>query len=186
MLLGTSILERVSAEAASRADRQRAGRADPAVAGAGERVCPADRGRVVPLPHAVRRGAAAQAEARASGPDRPLHRRAARWYERNGRLTDAVRHAAQAGDWQLAAGLVVDGLAISEIIEPRAGQSLAREFASMPHGRPGPGRSPTWSGPLPSCPLASLNPVPPRSRPPKACLGAFRPTRRPRPGWPQR
>jgi LuxR family transcriptional regulator, maltose regulon positive regulatory protein len=29
-----------------------------------------------------------------------LHQRAARWYQQNGMLTDAVRHAAQAGDWQ--------------------------------------------------------------------------------------
>ena len=35
-------------------------------------------------------------------PDRVviLHQRAARWYERNGLLTDAVRHASRAGDWQ--------------------------------------------------------------------------------------
>ena len=77
-------------------------------------------------------------------PDRmaALHRRAARWYERNGSLTDAVRHAAQAGDWPLAAGMVIDGLAISEIIEPRGGQSLAAEFAGMPHGR-------AWTEPQP-------------------------------------
>ena len=64
-----------------------------------------------------------------------LHRRAARWYERNGLLSDAVRHAAQADDWQLAAGLVIDGLAIGEIIEPRAEPSLAGEFARMPQGQ---------------------------------------------------
>jgi len=40
----------------------------------------------------------------------PLHRRAARWYERNGQLTDAVRHAAQASDWPLASRMVIDGL----------------------------------------------------------------------------
>ncbi|MGH3182184.1 MAG: hypothetical protein ACRDOE_09810, partial [Streptosporangiaceae bacterium] len=59
-------------------------------------------------------------------PDRvaALHQRAARWYERNGLLTDAVRHAAQAGDWPLAADMVIDGLAIGQIIEPRRGQSL--------------------------------------------------------------
>jgi LuxR family transcriptional regulator, maltose regulon positive regulatory protein len=28
-----------------------------------------------------------------------LHQRAARWYQQNGMFTDAVRHAAQAGDW---------------------------------------------------------------------------------------
>ena len=64
-----------------------------------------------------------------------LHRRAARWYESKGLLTEAVRHAAQAGDWPLAADLVIDGLAIGEIIEPRVEPSLAGEFASMPHGQ---------------------------------------------------
>ena len=66
---------------------------------------------------------------------RSLHRRAARWHERSGRLADAVRHAGQAGDWPLAARMVVDGLAISEIIEPRHGRFLAGEFRGMPqHG----------------------------------------------------
>ena len=68
-------------------------------------------------------------------PDRmaSLHRLAARWHERNGSLTDAVWHAAEAGDWQLAASMVIDGLAIGEIIEPRGSQSLADGFRRMPH-----------------------------------------------------
>ena len=53
-------------------------------------------------------------------PDRcRLHRRAARWYQHSGPLTDAVRHAAEAGDWALASDMVINGLAISELIEPR-------------------------------------------------------------------
>jgi LuxR family transcriptional regulator, maltose regulon positive regulatory protein len=77
-------------------------------------------------------------------PDRVvvLHQRAARWYERNGLLADAVRHASRAGDWQLAAGMVIDQLAIGQIIEPRDGQSLAGEFAGMPPGQ-------AWTGPAP-------------------------------------
>jgi len=71
-----------------------------------------------------------------------LHRRAAEWYERNGRLTDAVRHAARAGDWPLAARMVIDGLAIGEIIEPRGGRPMADEFAAMPAGE-------TWAEPHP-------------------------------------
>jgi LuxR family transcriptional regulator, maltose regulon positive regulatory protein len=84
-------------------------------------------------------------------PDRvaALHQRAARWYQRNGLLTDAVRHAAQAGDWQLAAGMVIDSLAIGQIIEPRPGQSLAEEFASMPPGQ-------AWTGPQPHLVLAAI------------------------------
>ena len=61
-----------------------------------------------------------------------LHRRAARWYQRRGALIDAVRHAVQAGGWPLAASIVIDELAVSEIIEPGHGQSLAQEFAAMP------------------------------------------------------
>ena len=71
-----------------------------------------------------------------------MHRRAARWYERNGRLTAAVQHATQAGDWQLAASMVIDALAISEIIEPRGSPSLAGEFRRMPRGE-------AWAGPQP-------------------------------------
>jgi LuxR family maltose regulon positive regulatory protein len=69
-----------------------------------------------------------------------LHQRAARWYERNGLLTEAVRHASRAGDWPLAAGMVIDQLAIGQIIERRGGRSLAEEFADMPLAR-------AWSGP---------------------------------------
>ena len=84
-------------------------------------------------------------------PDRVavLHRRAARWYERNGQLTDAVRHAARAGDWQLAASMVIDELAIGQIIEPRDGQSLAEEFAGMPPGQ-------AWTEPQPYLVSAAL------------------------------
>jgi LuxR family transcriptional regulator, maltose regulon positive regulatory protein len=77
-------------------------------------------------------------------PDRraQLHWRAARWYERHGQLTDAVRHAAETGDWHLAASIVIDGLAIGEIIQPRGGRCLAAEFGGMPHGHP-------WTEPSP-------------------------------------
>ena len=80
-------------------------------------------------------------------PDRVavLHRRAARWYERNGLLTAAVRHASRAGEWQLAADMVMDQLAIGQIIEPPSGQCLAEEFAGMPPGQAWTGRRRTWS-----------------------------------------
>ena len=78
-----------------------------------------------------------------------LHRRAARWYERNGMLTDAVRHAIQAGDWQLAAGMVIDELAIGQLIEPRDGQCLAEEFMSMLPGE-------AWTQPAPLLITAAL------------------------------
>jgi LuxR family transcriptional regulator, maltose regulon positive regulatory protein len=71
-----------------------------------------------------------------------LHRRAAGWHERSGRIADAVRHAVAAGDWPLAARVAVDGLAVGEIIEPRDSRSLASEFRDMPHGA-------AWTEPQP-------------------------------------
>ena len=142
VLLSTSILEDISAEAAGElAGNERAGRILLAVARANGFVQPIGSGwyRYHPLFAEVLR-----LKLRREQPDRmaALHRRAARWYERNGQLTDAVRHAAQAGDWPLAAGMVIDALAIGEIIEPRGGQSLAGEFAGMPPGG-------AWTGPQP-------------------------------------
>jgi len=61
-----------------------------------------------------------------------LHRRAAGWYRRNGLLTQAVRHAAAAGDWPLAARIVVGELAVGQLIQPQGNHSLADEFARMP------------------------------------------------------
>jgi LuxR family transcriptional regulator, maltose regulon positive regulatory protein len=78
-----------------------------------------------------------------------LHQRAARWYQRDGRLDDAVWHAARAGDWPLAAGMVIDGLAISEIIEPPGHDGLASEFRRMPHDE-------VWTEPQPYLVLAAV------------------------------
>src|SRR6266576_6148609 len=61
-----------------------------------------------------------------------LHRRAAGWYRRNGSLTQAVRHAAAAGDWQLAARIVVGELAVGQLTGARGDDPLAHEFARMP------------------------------------------------------
>jgi LuxR family maltose regulon positive regulatory protein len=84
-------------------------------------------------------------------PDRlpVLHRRAARWYLRNGRLADAVRQAARAGDWPLAAGMVIDEDAIGQLTEPRDDQRLAGEFADLPPGR-------AWTEPAPYIVSAAL------------------------------
>ncbi|MBO0809452.1 MAG: AAA family ATPase, partial [Actinobacteria bacterium] len=61
-----------------------------------------------------------------------LHRRAARWFRRHGSIAEAVRHAAAAGDWELAARTVVDELAAGRLTEPRAGETLASTFRRMP------------------------------------------------------
>ena len=61
-----------------------------------------------------------------------LHRRAAGWYRRNGQLTQAVRHAGAAADWQLAAQIVVGELAVGQLTVPRGDHPLADEFTGMP------------------------------------------------------
>jgi len=133
VLLSTSILEQASGEAAREltGNKQAAGILR-AVARANGFIQPLGSGwyHYHPLFADVLR-----LKLRREDPDRValLHRRAARWYERNGQLADAVRHAAQAGDWPLAVGMVIDGLAISKVIEPRGRPSLADGFHSMPH-----------------------------------------------------
>jgi LuxR family maltose regulon positive regulatory protein len=78
-----------------------------------------------------------------------LHRRAAGWYRRNGSLTPAVRHAAAAGDWQLAAQIVVGELAVGLLTEARGGHPLADELTRMPPAQ-------TWTRPEPFLVAAAL------------------------------
>ena len=148
-LLRTSILDCVSADIASEltGNKQAAGIL-PAVAHANAFVQPLGRGwyRYHTLFAEVLRRTL-----RREHPNRmaPLHRRAARWYQRNGRLTDAVRHAAEAGDWRLAASMVIDGLAVGDIIEPRGDRRLADGFRRMPH-------SEAWTEPQPPLICAAI------------------------------
>jgi LuxR family maltose regulon positive regulatory protein len=132
VLVSTSILDRFNAALASElVTSEHAARILPAMARANAFVQPLGRGwyRYHTLFAQVLR-----LKLRREHPGRIalLHRRAARWYERNGTLTDAVRHAGEAGDWQLAASMVIDGLAIGELIEPRGSRSLAGGFRNMP------------------------------------------------------
>ena len=142
VLLKVSILEQANAEVASElTDNGQAGQILAAMAHANAFVQPIGGGwyRFHPLfAEMLRR----KLRLESPGQVPALHRRAARWYEQNGRLADAVRHAAQASDWPLAARMVIDGLAIGEIIEPRGGRSLADEFAAMPYGE-------AWTEPQP-------------------------------------
>jgi LuxR family transcriptional regulator, maltose regulon positive regulatory protein len=149
ILLSTSILEHVNAQAARElTGNEHAGTILSALARANAFVRQAGSGwyRYHPLFAEVLR-----LKLKREHPDRMacLHRRAARWYERNGQLTFAVRHAAEAGDWQFAASMVIDGLAISEIIQPRGSPSLASEFGGMPPGR-------AWAGPQPHLVCAAV------------------------------
>ena len=71
-----------------------------------------------------------------------LYQRAAEWCRRNGRLGEAVRYAAQSGDWSFAAALVVDEFAVGQLIEARGHQPLAEAFQGMP-------RDAAWTQPEP-------------------------------------
>ncbi len=149
VLLSTSVLEHVSGEAASElTGNEQAASILAALARANGFVQPIGLGR---YRYHTLLAEVLRLKLRHEYPDRlaSLHRRAARWYERNGQLTHAVRHAARAGDWQLAASMVIDDLAISEIIEPRGSPSLADEFGSMPHSR-------AWTEPQPHLVSAAL------------------------------
>ena len=149
VLLSTSILEHVSADAAVElTGDERAAGILSALVRANAFIQPLGAGR---YRYHTLFGEVLRLKLRHEHPDRVavLHQRAARWYERNGLLTDAVRHAAQAGDWLLAAGMVIDGLAIGQIIEPRGGRSLAEEFESMPPGQ-------AWPEPQPHLVLAAV------------------------------
>lgn len=63
-----------------------------------------------------------------------LHRRAAGWYRRNGLLADAIRHAAKATDRELAARIMIDGLAIGQPVGPGHGELPADCFRVVPEG----------------------------------------------------
>jgi LuxR family maltose regulon positive regulatory protein len=78
-----------------------------------------------------------------------MHRRAAHWYQRGGFLTEAVQHAAQAGDWPFAARIAMDELAIGQLIETRGNQSLAEGFRRMP-------ADPAWRQPGPLLVTAAI------------------------------
>ena len=142
VLLCTSILEQVNNELASElTGNEQAGAILPTAARVNAFVQPIGGGwyRYHTLFAEVLR-----LKLRREYPDRiaSLHRRAARWYQRNGLLTPAVQHATRAGDWQLAATIVIDALAISEILEPRGSPSLAAEFRCLPRGE-------AWAAPQP-------------------------------------
>jgi LuxR family maltose regulon positive regulatory protein len=142
LLLCTSILEEVSTDAAIEVtgDEQAAG-IFSAVARANAFIQPTRSGR---YRYHTLFAEVLRLKLRREHPDRVavLHQRAARWYGRNDLLTQAVRHATRADDWQLAAAMVIDDLAISQIIEPGSGQRLTDEFRDLPAGR-------SWTGPQP-------------------------------------
>ncbi|QNS03032.1 LuxR C-terminal-related transcriptional regulator [Streptomyces xanthii] len=72
------------------------------------------------------------------GSVRELHRTAARWLSDAGLLTEALPHAAEAGDWAFAAGRVVHELAIGRLLTGPDAARLGSLFAAMPPDTPGP------------------------------------------------
>ena len=137
-----------------RGPRRRAGRCRArhrlARPGPGERVRPAARARVVPLPFAVRRGVAPEAPARtprpgsglapASGPVVPAE--TARSPKPCGMPESQVTGS-------FAARIAVDELAIGQLIEPPGRPSLADGFRCMPEDV-------TWAKPQPLLVAAAL------------------------------
>jgi LuxR family transcriptional regulator, maltose regulon positive regulatory protein len=149
LLLRTSILDCISVDLARElADDQQAADALPALARANAFIRPIGHGwyRYHSLFASVLR-LKLQIECRDRLAD--LRRRAARWYQRNGQVNEAVRYAAESGDWPFAAGMAVDEFAVDQLIEPRGKQRLAEAFRRMP-------RDSAWTGPQPLLVLAAM------------------------------
>ena len=61
-----------------------------------------------------------------------LHRTAAAWFARNGRPLTAIRNAVTAGDWEHAAGYLVEGLDVACLLVGRRRRQLMTLFADFP------------------------------------------------------
>ena len=61
-----------------------------------------------------------------------LHRRAAIWFAGAGQITEAITHAAAAGDWALAASIVIEDHAIGRLLLDGRESRLAEQLAGMP------------------------------------------------------
>jgi LuxR family transcriptional regulator, maltose regulon positive regulatory protein len=61
-----------------------------------------------------------------------LHRRTAHWHRGAGQLADAVRYAAGADDAELAARIIIDELAVGQLLDPDRGQALAQALQDLP------------------------------------------------------
>ncbi|MDX6420802.1 MAG: LuxR family transcriptional regulator, maltose regulon positive regulatory protein [Trebonia sp.] len=132
LLLKTSILDRVSAGIADElADEEQAASVLAALAAANAFVEPLGNGwyRYHKLFAEVLR---LKLMVKYPGQVADLHRRAARWYQANRQLPDAVRHAIAADDWPLAAELVVDELAVGTLIGAADGDPLGECLRRMP------------------------------------------------------
>ncbi|WP_229911281.1 LuxR C-terminal-related transcriptional regulator [Streptomyces aurantiogriseus] len=75
---------------------------------------------------------------RRPGLEPELHRRAARWLSEARLLTEALPHAAAAGDWEPAATRFIDELAIGRLLTGLDAQRLDALFSRMDPDTPGP------------------------------------------------
>ncbi|WP_310725276.1 LuxR C-terminal-related transcriptional regulator [Streptomyces sp. N2A] len=66
-----------------------------------------------------------------------LHARAARWLAGAGCVTEALEHAAQAGDWQYATSLALRQLLVGSLLATPEAERVAGAFAGMPSSVPG-------------------------------------------------
>lgn len=67
-----------------------------------------------------------------------LHRTASRWLSAAGLLDEALAHAAEAGDWELAAAELVGGAAIGRLLGGPDAERLDGLFAGLPPDTTGP------------------------------------------------
>ncbi|MFF7467834.1 LuxR C-terminal-related transcriptional regulator [Streptomyces sp. NPDC008092] len=69
--------------------------------------------------------------ARSPGLEPELHRRAAWWLRAHGAVPEALAHGAAAGDWECAAGTLVDDLAIGRLLTGLRADDVTGLFATM-------------------------------------------------------
>ncbi|MDT0396266.1 LuxR C-terminal-related transcriptional regulator [Streptomyces edwardsiae] len=75
---------------------------------------------------------------RLPGLEPELHRRAADWLRRSGRLPEALGHGAAADDWEFTADALVDDLAIGQFFTGPRSDAVTGLFARMGGGSTGP------------------------------------------------
>jgi LuxR family maltose regulon positive regulatory protein len=68
---------------------------------------------------------------RLPGLEQELHRRAARWLRRHGFLQETLAHGAAAGEWDFAAGALIDDLAIGQLFTGLRSGDLIQLFSHM-------------------------------------------------------
>jgi LuxR family transcriptional regulator, maltose regulon positive regulatory protein len=67
-----------------------------------------------------------------------LHHTASDWFADQGMLASSVAHLVAAGDWADAVRLVVDHVALGELLRSSGSQSLRARLGELPQGLPGP------------------------------------------------